>query len=79
MLICGHHRVEAARRLSWKKIRVWVRSDLTDQEAIEERLIDDNATVGTWGRVVWHGALPGSKSSRESGGAPAGLRGSGIG
>lgn len=43
-LICGHHRVEAARRLGWETIRVRVRHDLVDAEAIEERLIDDNAT-----------------------------------
>jgi ParB family chromosome partitioning protein len=42
-IIAGHKRIEAARRLGWNKVRVWVREDLAnDPVAVERRLIEDN-------------------------------------
>lgn len=43
-LICGYRRLEAARRLGWTTVRVWVRSGLSDEltRLLAER--DDNLT-----------------------------------
>ena len=44
VLISGHQRLAAAKRLGWTHIRCWVREDLAEQgeEAIEARLLEDN-------------------------------------
>ena len=43
-LICGFRRLEAARKLGWNNLRVWVRSGLSDDltRLLAER--DDNIT-----------------------------------
>ena len=43
-IICGHQRFEAARRLGWKEIDVWVRDDLANQgdTAVQQWMIEDN-------------------------------------
>src|SRR5262245_20194580 len=43
-VVCGHGRVEAAKRLGWEKIRCWVRRDLeaAGPEAVEARLLASN-------------------------------------
>lgn len=52
-IIAGHKRTEAARRLGWNEIDVWVRADLDDDPAAAEiRLIEDNATRGHYSRLV---------------------------
>ena len=44
LLICGYRRLEAAKRLGWNTLRVWVRSGLSDQltQLLAQR--DENAT-----------------------------------
>lgn len=44
IIVCGHRRVAAAKKLGWKDILCWVRDDLLEagEEAVEQRLIEDN-------------------------------------
>lgn len=42
LVIDGHQRLRAARELRWKEIQVWVRDDLQDQQAIDQRHIEAN-------------------------------------
>lgn len=43
-LICGYRRLEAARRLGWTNVRVWVRSGLSDDLTLLLAERDDNVT-----------------------------------
>jgi len=44
LVICGHLRIEAAKRLGWTEISAWIRRDLAEagDEAVEKRLIEGN-------------------------------------
>jgi ParB family chromosome partitioning protein len=42
VVIDGHQRLRAARELGWKEIQVWVRHDLPNQQAIDQRHIEAN-------------------------------------
>ncbi|MGO9598757.1 MAG: ParB/RepB/Spo0J family partition protein [Isosphaeraceae bacterium] len=42
VVIDGHQRLRAARELGWEKIQVWVRDDLKNQQAIDQRHIEAN-------------------------------------
>jgi ParB family chromosome partitioning protein len=42
VVIDGHQRLKAARELGWETIDVWVRDDLKDQQAIDQRHIQAN-------------------------------------
>jgi ParB-like chromosome segregation protein Spo0J len=42
VVIDGHQRLRAARELGWETIDVWVRDDLPDQKAIDQRHIEAN-------------------------------------
>lgn len=42
VVIDGHQRLRAARELGWEGIQVWVRTDLTDQQSIDQRHIEAN-------------------------------------
>ena len=42
VVIDGHQRLRAARELGWEDIQVWVRDDLPNQQAIDQRHIEAN-------------------------------------
>ena len=42
VVIDGHQRLRAARELGWETIQVWVRDDLMDSQAVDQRHIEAN-------------------------------------
>jgi ParB family chromosome partitioning protein len=51
VVIDGHQRLRAARELGWERIQVWVRDDLVDQSAIDQRHIEANLDRRQLGRL----------------------------
>jgi ParB/RepB/Spo0J family partition protein len=51
VVIDGHQRLRAAKELGLEEIEVWVRDDLEDEDAIDRRHIEANATRRQLGRL----------------------------